>query len=123
MKSVRMERINSELRNVIAYVIDNELRDPQINAMVSVCSVEVTPDLGYARVYITSMGETPPEEVLARIKGAGGFIRREVSRKINLRITPRLEFMLDTTSAYSARIEDVLKNITYSTKADDDVEE
>ena len=120
MKSVRMERINSELRNVIAYVIDNELRDPQINAMVSVCSVEFTPDLGYARVYITSMGETQPEEVLARIKGAGGFIRREVSRKINLRVTPRLEFMLDTTSAYSARIEDVLKNITYSTKADDD---
>mgnify|MGYP003288814722 CR=1 FL=1 len=120
MKSVRMERINSELAKVISYVVDHELRDPQINAMVSVCGVEVTPDLGYARVYITSMGTTPPEEVLARIKGAGGFIRREVSQRIKLRATPRLEFMLDTSSAYSAQIDSVLKTITYATQPDEE---
>ncbi len=118
MRSVRLERINSELQKVINYIIDQELRDPQIDAMISVTNVDTTPDLAYARVYISSIGKTPTDEVVARIKGAGGFIRGEVSKKIKLRITPRLEFIKDSSLEYGNKIDDILKTIKYSTEED-----
>ena len=122
MKNVRLERINAELRNVIADVIDNQLRDPQINAMICVYSVDITPDLAYARVYISSIGTTPQDEVLARIKGAGGFIRGAAAKKIKLRIMPRLEFYLDNSEEYGKKIDDILSTITYSTPEENDDE-
>ena len=122
MKNVRLERINSEIRKAISEIIDQDLRDPQINAMIGVSSVEITPDLANAKVFITSMGETSEDEVLARIKGAAGFIRGELSKRIKLRITPRLDFRLDRSEAYFSHINEVLKGIQYTTEADEDEE-
>ena len=120
MKSVRIERINSEIQKAISHIIDNDIRDPQIDAIISVSSVETTPDLGYARVFITSIGNTSPDEVLARIKGAAGYIRGKLSKMVKLRITPRLEFMHDSSEEYSAKINSILKNIKYSTTEDEE---
>lgn len=122
MKNVRLERINSEIKKTLAHIIDTELRDPQIDAMVSVSDVEITPDLAEAKVFITSIGKTSKEEVLSRIKGTGGFLRGKLSKQIKLRVTPRLNFYLDNSMEYSNKIENILKNITYSTKPDDDFE-
>ena len=118
MKNIRLERINSELQKAISSIIDNDLRDPQIDAIISVNQVEITPDLAYAKVFITSIGKTPTDEVVARLKGAGGFIRGKLSKKIELRITPRLEFLKDTSQEYSNKIDSILKTIKYSTPAD-----
>ena len=107
MKSVRIERINSELQKVISSIITNDIRDPQIDAIISVSNVETTPDLSYCRIFINSIGNTPEDEVLARIKGAAGFIRGRLSKMIKLRITPRLEFMRDTTEEYASKINDI----------------
>ena len=120
MKNIRLERINSELQKAISSIIDNDLRDPQIDAIISVNQVEITPDLAYAKVFITSIGKTPTDEVVARLKGAGGFIRGKLSKKIELRITPRLEFLKDTSQEYSNKIDSILKTIKYSTPADGD---
>ncbi len=119
MKSIRLERINSELEKVINNIIATELRDPQIDAIISVTSVDTTPDLAHARVYISSIGNTPPDEVLARIKGAGGFIRGEVSKRIKLRVTPRLEFYKDSSIEYGNKIDNILKTIKYSTDGEE----
>ena len=120
MKSVRIERINSEIQKAVSHIIDNDIRDPQIDAIISVSSVETTPDLSYCRVFITSIGTTPSDEVLNRIKGAAGFIRGKLSKMIKLRITPRLEFLRDESVEYSAKIEGILKNITYSTELEEE---
>lgn len=120
MKNVRLERINSEIAAAIQAIIDNNIRDPQIDALISVLHVDTTPDLAYSRVYITSMGNTPTAEIVARLKGAGGFIRGELSKKVKLRITPRLEFIQDTSMDKSQRIEDILKTIKYATESDDE---
>ena len=122
MKSVRIERINAELQKAISNIIDNDLRDPQIDAIISVCAVETTPDLSYARVFITSIGNTPSSEVLNRIKGAAGFIRGKLSKAVKLRITPRLEFLIDSSKEYASRIDSILSNITYSTQPDEEDE-
>ena len=84
MKSVRVERINSEIQKAISHIIDNDVRDPQIDAIISVSSVETTPDLSYCRVFITSIGQTSSDEVLARIKGAAGFIRGKLSKMVKV---------------------------------------
>ena len=123
MKSVRIERINSEIQKAISHIIDNEIRDPQIDAIISVSNVETTPDLSYCRVFITSIGSTPSKEVLDRIKGAAGFIRGKLSKMVKLRITPRLEFLKDESVEYASNIESILKNITYSTEEETDDEE
>ena len=123
MKSVRVERINSEIQKAISHIIDNDVRDPQIDAIISVSNVETTPDLSYCRVFITSIGTTPSDEVLARIKGAAGFIRGRLSKMVKLRITPRLEFLKDESVEYASNTEGILKSITYSTESDDEDEE
>ena len=123
MKSVRIERINSELQKAISHIIDTEIRDPQIDAIISVSNVETTPDLSYCRIFITSIGQTPSDEVLARIKGAAGFIRGKLSKMVKLRITPRLEFVKDESVEYASNIESILKNITYSTAEEEEDEE
>lgn len=123
MKSVRIERINAELQKAISNIISNDIRDPQIDAIISVSSVETTPDLSHARVYITSIGNTPTAEVLNRIKGAAGFIRGKLSKSVKLRITPRLEFMLDNSTEYGSKIDRILSSITYSTEPDGEDEE
>ena len=123
MKSVRVERINSEIQKAISHIIDNDIRDPQIDAIISVSSVETTPDLSYCRVFITSIGSTKSDEVLARIKGAAGYIRGKLSKMVKLRITPRLEFLKDESVEYASNIESILKNITYSTESESDDEE
>ena len=122
MKSVRIERINSEIQKAVSYIIDNEIRDPQIDAMISVSDVQTTPDLSHSRIFITSIGSTNSEEVLNRIKGAAGFIRGKLSKMIKLRITPRLEFMKDESVEYASNIESILKNITYSTEEESEDE-
>ena len=122
MKSVRVERINSEIQKVLSNIIAYEVRDPQIDAMISVSSVETTPDLSQCRVFITSIGKTEPEEVLNRIKGAAGFIRGRLSKAIKLRITPRLEFMMDNSQTYASKIDEILKGIKYSTEVDEEDE-
>ena len=122
MKSVRIERINSEIQKAVSYIIDNEIRDPQIDAMISVSDVQTTPDLSHSRIFITSIGSTNSDEVLNRIKGAAGFIRGKLSKMIKLRITPRLEFMKDESVEYASNIESILKNITYSTEEESEDE-
>lgn len=123
MKSVRVERINSEIQKAVSHIIDNDIRDPQIDALISVSNVETTPDLSYCRIFITSIGNTSADEVLARIKGAAGFIRGKLSKMIKLRITPRLEFLRDESVEYASNIESILKNITYSTSEEEEDEE
>ena len=116
MKSVRVERINGEIQKAISHIIDNEIRDPQIDAIISVSNVETTPDLSYCRVFITSIGRTPLDEVVNRIKGAAGFIRGRLSKMIKLRITPRLDFAKDNSLEYSSKIDNILKDIKYTTE-------
>lgn len=125
MKSVRMERINSEIQKEVAYIINNRLRDPQIDTIISVSKVDVTPDLAEAKIFLTSFGATPTNEIVARIKGAGSFIRGELTKRIKLRITPRLVFFEDDSMEYASKIDNILNTITYSTEADrpDDNEE
>lgn len=118
MKNNRLERVNAELQKEIAMIINNDLRDPQITSMIGVSTVDVSPDLSSAKVFLSVYGGDS-QDTLNRIKGAGSFIRGRLSQKVRLRITPRLEFFLDNSLSYGQKIDSLLNKITYSTNPDD----
>ena len=118
MKNNRLERVNAEIQRELAQIINNDLRDPQITSMIGVSSVDVSPDLANARVYLSVYGGDA-QDTLNRVKGAGSFIRGRLSQKIRLRITPRLDFYLDNSQAYGQKIDELLNNISYTTNPDD----
>ncbi len=109
----RGDRVNSEMRKVIADVINNKIKDPRKSEMVSVISVEVAKDLKTAKVYLSIYGNKEKyQSTFDAVVKASGFIRKELSIAFKeLRSVPALEFKLDTSASYSAKIETILEGI------------
>ena len=121
--SNRLEKVNSLVKRYLSEIISNELSDPRLEgSMITISSVNVSPDLKYAKVFISVYGKTPAQEVLNLIKSAGGYIKKLLAPKLNLRSTPTLDFGLDTTCEYSQKINDIIGNITYSTQPEENLE-
>ena len=124
--SVKNTRINSEVLKELSNIIRGEIKDPRINPMSSVVSVEVAPDLKTCKAYISVLGdEESQKNTIAGLKSAEGYIRRELAHSINLRNTPQITFILDQSIEYGVKmskmIEDVTKDIPK--RNEDDTEE
>lgn len=115
MKNSRMERINSEIKKELSPIIDNTISFIAPNTIISVTEVKTTQDLAVSDVYISIYPDENKDEVLQKIKNRSPQIRHELAGKILLRIMPKLHFRLDTSSQYSDKIENILKNIKYTT--------
>ena len=109
--SNRMDKINEELRKELSIIIDTDLKNPHITGMISVTKVKTSPDLRYARVYISLLNCKNVKETLDGLKSASGFMRTELAKRVNLRYTPELRFEIDDSMEYGARIENILKEI------------
>lgn len=121
--SNRLEKVNSLVKRYLSDIISYELSDPRLEgSMITISSVNVSPDLKYAKVYISVYGKTPAQEVLSLIKSAGGYIKKLLAPKLDLRSTPTLDFGLDTTCEYSQKINDIVGSFTYSTQPDENLE-
>ncbi|MBP1918512.1 30S ribosome-binding factor RbfA [Youngiibacter multivorans] len=118
MARYRSGRINEEMKKELASLVMTDIRDPRLTAMVSITEVEVTKDLSYAKVYVSIFGtEKEKADSLEAIKNASSFLRREIGRRMNLRHTPELVIMLDTTIDRGMHIDDLIRQI--STDKDD----
>ena len=112
--SVKNTRINGEVQKELADLIRGEIKDPRISPWTSVVSVEVSPDLKTCKAWISVLGgEDEIQNTLKGLNSAEGFIRRELARRINLRNTPEIRFIMDQSIAYgvdmSKKIDDVMK--------------
>lgn len=114
--SNRMNKINEELKKEISIVISQDLKDPQITGIISVTKVDTTPDLRFARVYVSMINAKSNKGNLARLKKCSGFIRSMIAKKVNLRITPELVFLFDESVEYGSRINAILEKITKDMK-------
>ena len=102
--SSRTRRVGEQIRRELADLIRAELRDPRL-ALVSMTSVEVSRDLAYARIYVTSMGELAERaEQVAELNRAAPLLRRELGRRMHIRIVPKLEFRYDEVVERAARL-------------------
>lgn len=114
MANYRRGRINDEMQKEVAQIL-REVKDPRVSrAFVSVIAAEVTPDLKYAKIFYSFLNQSDPKEVAQGLKAASGYIRRELSSRMNLRITPELTFIRDNSIAHGAHIAQLLNGITFS---------
>lgn len=118
MASNRKGRINEELQRELSTLI-RTLKDPRVQqSMVSVTKVEATGDLRYAKVYISVLDKDKSKETLKGLKSAGGFLRREIGSRLQLRYTPELVFEEDDSIAYGAKMFDLLRHLEIKEEPD-----
>lgn len=116
--SVKNTRINGEVLKELSNIIRSEIKDPRINPMTSVVSVEVAPDLKTCKAYISVLGdEKSQQDTIAGLKSAEGYIRRELARTVNLRNTPEIKFILDQSIEYGINMSKLIDEVT---KKDDE---
>lgn len=107
----RTDRISEEVKRELSAVI-RELKDPRIPMMTTVVAVRVTKDLKFAKAYISVLGsEEEKKGAIKALVSAGGYIRREIGHRLNLRNTPEFTFVADNSIEYGAHINEILKEL------------
>lgn len=107
----RLNRINEELKKEISNVISFELKNPNVTGLISVTKAKITPDLKYAKIYVSILNSKNIKKTMEGLKESAGFIRSQVAKIINLRITPELIFEIDDSLEYGEKIEKILKEL------------
>lgn len=107
----RLNRINEELKKEISNVISFELKNPNVTGLISVTKAKITPDLKYAKIYVSILNSKNIKKTMEGLKESARFIRSQVAKTINLRITPELIFEIDDSLEYGEKIEKILKEL------------
>ena len=107
----RLGRVNEELMKALSQIITYELKNPDVTGMISVTRVKVTPDLKYAKVYVSILNSKNIKDTLSGLKKSAGFVRSELAKRVNLRNTPEIIFELDDSIEYGSKIDSILKEI------------
>ena len=120
MASNRIGRINEEIQKELANLIRN-LKDPRVqDTMISITHVETTPDLRYAKVYVSFLQEERAADAMKGLKSAGGYLRRELGRALQLRYTPELTWALDDSITYGAKMLKLINSLEVKDDGDSD---
>ena len=120
MASNRIGRINDEIRKELAELL-RTVKDPRVqDTMISVTHVEATPDLRYAKVYVSFLQEDRAADALKGLKSAGGYLRRELGHALQLRYTPELVWELDDSITYGAKMLKLINSLEVSKDGDTD---
>ena len=106
--SQRLQRLADQIQRTLAVIIRDEINDPRLTGLVTISAVKVSPDLGYADIYVTilepsqdgGMNLEAHRESIEVLKNAAGFLRSELSRTLSTRTTPRLRFHYDEVTAH-----------------------
>lgn len=111
--SIKNNRINAEVRKVVSEAV-REAKDPRISPMTSVLECAVAPDLKTCKVYVSVIGsEEEHQKTLLGLRSASGYIRSEIAHALNMRHTPELTFIADSSAEYainiSAKIDEVME--------------
>ncbi|MBR7097900.1 MAG: 30S ribosome-binding factor RbfA [Clostridia bacterium] len=122
MAKYRQNRINDEMQKELMNIL-RHVKDPRVqDAFISVTAVDCTADLKYAKIYYSALSGDP-KEIAKGLKAASGFIRRELAHSLNLRMTPELTFLQDSSITYGAHIASILNNLEISEPDDEEKEE
>ena len=107
----KIERINEDIQRVLSTLL-RDIKDPRVRqGMLSVTGVHTTNDLRYAKVFLSVYGLESEKELKKGLKSASGYLRRELSRILNMRYTPELIFELDQSIERGAKISSILSDL------------
>ena len=111
MASNRINRINEEIQKELSALLRN-VKDPRVaGTMISVTRVETTPDLRWTKVYVSFLEADRAKEAMKGLKSAGGYLRRELGRTLNLRYTPEIAWALDDSITYGAHMLELINSL------------
>ena len=111
MASNRIGRINEEIQKELSAAIRN-LKDPRVqDTMISITRVETTPDLRWAKVYVSFLEEHRAAEAMKGLKSASGFLRRQLGADVRLRIVPEIVWALDDSLTYGAKLLELINSL------------
>ena len=114
MASNRINRINEEIQKELSGLL-RTVKDPRVqDTMISITRVETTPDLRYTKVYVSFLQEERVKDAMAGLKSAGGFLRRELGRNLQLRYAPELVWSLDDSITYGAHMLKLINSLEIS---------
>lgn len=122
-RSVKNNRINEEVLRELSEIIRSELKDPRIAEFVSVLSVEVAPDLKTAKAYISVLGsEEDTERTMEGLKASAGYVRNLLAKRINLRNTPEIIFISNSSISYGIRMTKLIDEVMDGQSKNDDIQ-
>lgn len=112
--SQRQLKVGELIREALVEALARgHLRDPVLQGVtITVSEVRVSPDLRHARAYVMPLGGSASDEIIKALNRASGYLRHEVDRRIELRVSPELSFVRDETFDEAARIEALLRRVT-----------
>lgn len=112
----RLGRVNEELMKALSHIITYKLKNPDVTGMISVTRVKITPDLKYAKVYVSLLNSKSVDKTMQGLKDSAGFMRSQLAKTVNLRITPELVFEYDDSIEHGEKIDNILKQISEQDK-------
>lgn len=110
--SIKNIRVNEEVYRELANIIRGEIKDPRISPLTSVVSVEVAPDLKTCKAYISVLGDAEArKQTYQGLKSAEGYIRTLLAKRINLRNTPAITFVMDNSIEYGVNMSKLIEDV------------
>lgn len=107
----RLGRVEEEIKKELSQIINYELKNPDATGMISVTKVKVTPDLKYAKVYVSVLNSKNLNKTMQGLKESSGFMRSKLASTVNLRITPELVFEYDDSIIQGEKIDTILRKL------------
>ncbi len=111
MASNRIGRINEEIQRELSSLL-RTIKDPRLkDSMISVTAVQTTPDLRFAKVYVSCLNKAGSKDMMRGLRSASGFLRRELAQRLRLRYTPELQFEQDDSIDHGAHILQIIESL------------
>ena len=111
--SFKNQRRNEDVRRCLSLLIREEVKDSRVSPFCDVTGVDLTPDLQYCKVFVSCLGSDEElGKTIEGLKAAGGFLRRELARSLNLRHTPELQFIADHSVEYGSRMDALINQVS-----------
>ena len=109
MAGFKINRVTSDIRLCLSELL-REVKDPRVSKMLSIVKLDVSGDMSYATVYVSAIeGSEKTEESVKALKGASGYLRRELGSRMKLRKVPELRFIADNSINISANISKIIE--------------
>jgi len=111
----RIERLGSLIRHEISQLLQRQVKDPRLGNFVTVTEVSVSPDLKYAKVFVSCIGnEEVKRDTLSGLAAASGFLRNQLAKRLRLRRIPELSFHWDDSIERGARLLQLIDEVSSS---------
>ena len=107
----RTDRVEEEIKKVVGKLIDNGIKDPRVNGLISVTKVDVSKDMKYCKIYVSMLGTKDIDEAMEGLNSAKGVVRKEIGDKIKTFNTPEVKFIYDDSMAYGQHIDEILNSL------------